>query len=790
MRLLNKSVLLSLLLPVYLSGCGGGAAALSEIIDEWNELQDRVDALEPGSGPNGKVIDGYINDAKVCIDINGNFQCDSYPESDPRHEPTSFSSGFGDYSIRDPQKRDLSGYMVVVEVPEGAEDLEEGPILNAFTLAAPYAPDLEVGKPTNVTPLTTLVSLEVANNNDTSKTFEQKLTEGKATVTQLTGFDSVLGVDHIADRSKADMAEVARALTVALASMQSTFITEGLKDVDLATDAERVSLLKRESLNQAVTHVKERVIPSVVADGKIVGDIDQVITEVKVSATNAALEKVQQIIAGTTLGEPGAVDMKEVLESGDFVLVQVDDQDVSYADGRCGNPFGDRITFQSVKKKAGTDDYTSSTLVWIDSLLDGDKTSLLTRETWAKGCFESPEDALLVGGEWAVKVSIDSAIEQKKSIGDFVTYDKNCIGVNTATSVNGNETLIEKYCLVQRDVGGKPISSVFKSSSELWNCDYSGKCTAPNNINFKDGAQAYELQISVNKDFYVLDCCSPGPNVTLQEYLEKVSVSNLQVNDIYTDTITAYRKSIGKLEPLTEDEVSTPEVFRNKTILKRGRVHWMDSTELTTPFTFSRCPESDFSCSSQYFVLNEQGREIFVLFLSPLVRTLNNEWYDQALFITYITQQDIDSTLNAWKDKRGSTPGLYDGDVRFASRPISQTLTTPGDTRVGNKAFLESYLEGMGIRTPRCAYATSSSNSFSSENATLLSESTNESYEYCFDLCSSSSSGTTSYSGSSPSISAEVTLVTSVIGNSYYCKPGASSAESPTVSETGTSAGQ
>jgi hypothetical protein len=790
MRLLNKTVLVGLLMPVYLSGCGGGAAALSEIIDEWNELQDRVDALEPGTGPDGRVIDGYINGAKICVDINGNFQCDSYPESDPRHEPTTFSSGFGDYLIRDPQKRNLSGYMVVVEVPVGARDLEEGLIENAFTLAAPYVPDLEVGKPTNVTPLTTLVSLEVANNNDTSKTFEQKLTEGKAAVTQLTGFDSVLGVDHIADPTKADMAEVARVLTVALASMQSTLVTEGLKDVDLATDAERISSLKQESLNQAVTHIKERVIPSVVADGKIVGEIDQVINETKVSARNIALEKVQQIITGTKLGQPDAVDIKTALESGDFVIVQVSDHDVVHANGECGQSFDDRIEFQSVRKSDKTDDYSNSTLVWIPPTLGSDKTSLLTPETWAEGCIDGPEDALLVGGEWDVRVSIDSSIDAGESLSDLLSFDKNCVSVTAAISSNGLETISEKYCLVQRKVEGQSVASVFGFSSELWDCDYSGKCGAtgnPKEVLFKDGALAYELQNSVDKDFYELDCCRPRTTSTLQEFLDRVSVSNLQVSDIYRDTIRVYEKSMAKLEPLKADEVPTPQIFTNKTILTRGRVHWMDSTGLTTPFTFSKCSASDFSCSSQYFVIEEQGREILVFFLSPSVRKLDDEWYDQAGFFTYVTQADLDSTLRVWKDKKGSLPGVYGGDVRFASRPISQTLTTPGNTRIGNKAFLESYLESMGIPIPLCA--STSSGTAVSINSLPVALNNDGSYEYCPDRCSSASSGSASGSSSAPSVSAEVTVLTSATGNNYYCKAGGSS-EPTTCGGVGCVSGQ
>ncbi len=116
-------------LALLLSACGGGGNS---------------------SGPmtlSGKVIDGYITGAKVCLDINGNGVCDS-------SEPSDTSGVNGVYSITVPAGIDTANMHLIAMVPVGATDADDPttPISAPYTLLAPAV------MPSVISPLTTAVS--------------------------------------------------------------------------------------------------------------------------------------------------------------------------------------------------------------------------------------------------------------------------------------------------------------------------------------------------------------------------------------------------------------------------------------------------------------------------------------------------------------------------------------------------------------------------------------------------------------------------------------------------------
>lgn len=117
-------------LSAVVAGCGGGGGS---------------------SGPialTGKVIDGYIGGATVCLDVNSNLRCDA-------GEPTATSAADGSYSLT--YEGSVDGMQILAVVEPGAVDSELGAITKAFDLLAP-AENASV-----VTPLTTLVANEMLN---------------------------------------------------------------------------------------------------------------------------------------------------------------------------------------------------------------------------------------------------------------------------------------------------------------------------------------------------------------------------------------------------------------------------------------------------------------------------------------------------------------------------------------------------------------------------------------------------------------------------------------------------
>ena len=102
----------------------------------------------------GKVADGYLVDAKVCLDINDNKICDD-------GEPADMSAAGGIYSI-DATDEQLDAHSILVEVIPGTTIDEDAPntaIENAYTLTAPK------GEAAFISPLTTMLQAKIESDS-------------------------------------------------------------------------------------------------------------------------------------------------------------------------------------------------------------------------------------------------------------------------------------------------------------------------------------------------------------------------------------------------------------------------------------------------------------------------------------------------------------------------------------------------------------------------------------------------------------------------------------------------
>ena len=76
-----------------------------------------------GSVLTGKVVDGYISGATVCLDLNKNGVCDT-------GEPSGTTGAGGAYTLTYSENAVLAGVPVLVNVPVGAVDESEGAVLD------------------------------------------------------------------------------------------------------------------------------------------------------------------------------------------------------------------------------------------------------------------------------------------------------------------------------------------------------------------------------------------------------------------------------------------------------------------------------------------------------------------------------------------------------------------------------------------------------------------------------------------------------------------------------------
>lgn len=134
-RVLSLSLALSFALALTACGGGGGGDHLTGI-DSLPQLQ-------------GQVMDGYIQGATVCLDLNDNGACDT-------QEPSTVSGVNGAYTLIYNPSVSLSALSILANVPVGAIDQDAGqPVYTAYQMRT------AAQSPAVVTPLTTLAVYEI-----------------------------------------------------------------------------------------------------------------------------------------------------------------------------------------------------------------------------------------------------------------------------------------------------------------------------------------------------------------------------------------------------------------------------------------------------------------------------------------------------------------------------------------------------------------------------------------------------------------------------------------------------
>ncbi len=206
-----------------LVACGGGGSGGSSVFS-------------------GKIIDGYIEGATVCLDINANMLCDA-------GEPSTVSDKDGNYTLP-AYEGSTAGMQIIAVVPIGAKDSDLGPITKAFDLATP------VSSASVITPLTTMVATEMSSRKITAEEAEQSI---KAQFNLQA--DKLLGYDF----KKSNDTETLKVAQVVAASIATVKDTLGTLNTD-----DTLGLSKAEIFKAALAEVKNNVLPQVLSpDGKV-----------------------------------------------------------------------------------------------------------------------------------------------------------------------------------------------------------------------------------------------------------------------------------------------------------------------------------------------------------------------------------------------------------------------------------------------------------------------------------------------------------------------------------------
>lgn len=211
-KLNAQSIVLSTFTAALFTACGGGGGGGST----------------PGS-LSGTVIDGYIEGAKVCLDVNSNGTCDT-------GEPSTTTDSGGRYKL-DTGSIDTSGLNVIAESPETAKDSDDGGLTLLAAGKSAYTMVTSAAEPSVVTPITTMIVGKVKTDNVSSAIAKTRVLEELGLPSDTNPHD-----DHIASDNSV-VHGAARQLAAQLQQAQ--------KDLPIGTTAQQRLTKLQESIKAA-----------------------------------------------------------------------------------------------------------------------------------------------------------------------------------------------------------------------------------------------------------------------------------------------------------------------------------------------------------------------------------------------------------------------------------------------------------------------------------------------------------------------------------------------------------
>ena len=250
-----------------LYGCGGGGSSATE---SGGGVVATVDVPIT-------VVDGPIQNAKVCLDKNNNGVCDT-------GEPTGSTDSDGKVTLK-VDSTDAGKYPVIAVVGTDAIDADTGPVPTPFTMKAP-ADHTAV-----ITPLTTLVQNVVASTGSTSAAAAD-------VVKAQTGINISLFEDFSKGATDDHKAAANIARMVVVTTQQQS---EAVKDAEDTEDVAGATITKAD-LDKAIQRRVMEMLPALVtklAENQTqIAALDKALTDAKAlidpAAKKTAVEKGQK----------------------------------------------------------------------------------------------------------------------------------------------------------------------------------------------------------------------------------------------------------------------------------------------------------------------------------------------------------------------------------------------------------------------------------------------------------------------------------------------------------------
>ena len=172
-----QRTLLALFITSTLAACGSSSSDNSTTPDSEAAVSTKT--------LSGKVADGYLQNATVCLDLNKNKECDA-------DEPSAVSTEGGVFSLEGVTQEQIDLFPLLVKIIKGQTIDEDNPgvvLTKDYTLSAPAGYSF-------VSPLTTMVQSEIEKGSTEE--------EAKTTVQGKLGTTLNISNDYIAGKTSSD----------------------------------------------------------------------------------------------------------------------------------------------------------------------------------------------------------------------------------------------------------------------------------------------------------------------------------------------------------------------------------------------------------------------------------------------------------------------------------------------------------------------------------------------------------------------------------------------------------
>ena len=612
----------------------------------------------------GKVIDGYITGAKVCLDVNSNNVCDA-------GEPTTTSGENGAWSLP-AYAGSIAGIQVIAEVGATASDKDTGVIGagNTYSLMAPAAASA------TVTPFTTMVVSTIAAGGGESRV---SIGEALSNVSARTGIPVVkLVANDYKENGDTKLATVAQVTTVAIAQASN----------NLRSNADiKANLTEGQIIQQAVVQVQEKVLKQLISDGQFTGSTSTSASAVKDAVTNAVASvslsgNIQNIIAATKSGAGDVLSMADLFKAG-FVTPQFQSGDYINSagaryDGPQWNPQYPTNTYWNGYKglNVGYLQFDINTATAPPPTIEY---ALASNNKWYTPYYDG-EQWTYDGTSWAVETDIGGG-----STGNTVkpTFDQNCVIV----AKNTKGTVTQRYCATEKKLDGKKMVDFIPSMCES-GPGVASTCKA---ATFPEGSSAYDLTAttisSLGGAYNGLFELWVNTDSSWKGYCTKQWDQANQSCTSDAGTVFDFIKwSTFPNNQWTGNSCNTPFAFTSyDASSKKGTIAWGSNPDKGCSGSF-QFTSANIKETSNFEVITLAGKDL-VIVPTPAIYRVNNPSSDKPYFV-----------FAALPSKKGFT-GVWDG--AFYPTNFKQSIPFTGDpatnTQIINSVMFDAILKQKGI---------------------------------------------------------------------------------------------